>query len=80
MSTFEPSPYINTSRRTSKKHDKLSDGPCSSLYENLRNCSSRNQVARYYDELKACPEQMEQLTSCINKYPLHHYSTRKYSK
>ena len=78
MSTFEASPYMSTSRLSSKKHDRLSgDGPCSSLYEDLKQCSSQNQVARYYDELKACPNQMERLTSCIHKHPLHHYSTRR---
>ena len=69
-----PSPYMNTSRRTSKKADRLAKGPCSEVYNKLSQCNASNEVGRYLDQLRVCPDESAQLMKCVEENRLYMYS------
>lgn len=54
--------------------NKLRDGPCSKIYQELEACGEANGVdISNKDKLQSCPSHTDRLIKCMNKNPSYFY-------
>ena len=78
MSTPTPTSSSSTTKTKvyTKQDDKLRNGPCSKIYQQLEQCAIRQgvNVNNHKLKLRACPSDTDRLIKCMNKHPVHFYS------
>ncbi len=63
----------NSSSSNNDAQDKLRNGPCSKIYNQLEQCAASKGVDlnNHKLKLKACPSDTDRLIKCMNKHPMY---------
>jgi len=52
-----------------RQPDKLKDGPCAQIFEDLEKCARAKGITKHSEKLQACPTETDQIIKCLNKNP-----------
>lgn len=70
-----PQLTMSSTKDESQAPNKLRDGPCSKIYEELEKCAQANGVdmSKNKEKLQSCPSHTDRLIKCMNKNPSYFY-------